>query len=121
KLDDMNAILQIHGNTQVEIGSRVISHIKETKTILNTLDNNVLNINKSILNIDINKPLLSVNDTLNQIVINQKDLYSMYQNNQELSLQSFNSILEMQNVGFNTINDNVNEIFSKMHEIRNHN
>lgn len=121
KLDDMNAILQIHGNTQVEVGSRVISHIKETKTILSTLDNNILNINKSVLNIDLNKPLSTVNDTLNQIVINQKNLFSAYQSNQELNLQNFNSILEMQNLGFNAINDNVNEIFSKMHEIRNHN
>lgn len=121
KLEDMNTILQVQGTAQVEIGSRVISHIKETKTMLTTLDNNIININKSILNIDLNKPLLNVTDILNQIVIHQKDLYSVYQNNQELNLQSFNSILEMQNLGFNTLNENINEIFSKVHEVRNHN
>lgn len=121
KLQDINTILEVQGMGQVEIATRLISTIKEAHSILASVDNNMLIINKNILSIDINKPLLSLNDTLNQIVINQKDLYAMYQNNQELNLQSFNLIIEMQNLGFNAINDNVNEIFSKMHEIRNHN
>lgn len=33
----------------------------------------------------------------------------------------FRIIEQKQNLGFNTINENINEIFGKMHEVRNHN
>jgi len=33
----------------------------------------------------------------------------------------FRIIEQKQNLGFNTLNENINEIFSKVHEVRNHN
>src|SRR3546814_8101685 len=64
---------------------------------------------------------ICLQDLLNQIVINQKDLHLMFQNTQNINLQSFNSILEMQNLGFQATEENLKEIFSKMYEVRNHN
>lgn len=121
KLQDMNAILQAQVESQVEMDIRIISQLKDTKTSLFTLNNNILDINKSILNLDFNKPLVSLNDVLNQIALNQNDFYSMYQNAQETNLQNINAILEAQQVSFNNIQENVNQVFSKVHEIRNHN
>src|SRR3546814_15946241 len=56
---------------------------------------------------------ICLQDLLNQIVINQKDLHLMFQNTQNINLQSFNSILEMQNLGFQATEENLKEIFSK--------
>ena len=121
KLQDISMILEAQSNGQIEIANRVISQIKDTKSILTTLDNDVLNINKSILNLDFNKPFISINDVLNQMVINQKDLYTMYQNTQDMNLQGFNTLFQSQEVYFAHTQEQLNNIFSKVHEVRNHN
>lgn len=121
KLQDINVVLEAQGSGQIELASRIISNIKETKAVLTTVDNNILNINKNILNIDFNKPLVSLNDTLSQIVVNQKDLYTMYQNTQDINLHGFNAIFQSQEAYFIHNQEQIDKIFSKVHEIRNHN
>src|SRR3546814_883719 len=64
KLEDINTILQIQGNGQIDLASRIISNIKETNTVLSALDSNLLSINKNISSLDFNKPLLSLQETL---------------------------------------------------------
>lgn len=121
KLQDMNAILQVQTEANAELSSRIISQIKDTKTNLATLNNNVLDINKSILSLDFNKPLVNINDALNQVVINQKDLYTMYQNTQDIQLQGFNTLFQSQEAYFAHVDEQLNSIFSKVQEVRNHN
>jgi len=121
KLQDISGILEVQGVGQIEIANNIISQIKDTKTSLIALNNNVLDINKSILNLDFNKPLVSVNDVLNQIAVNQKDLYVMYENTQNLNLQGFNTLFQSQEAYFIHNQEQIDKIFSKVHEIRNHN
>lgn len=121
KLQDMNALIQALATSQVEMDSRILVQIKNTVENLTTLNNNILDINKSILNLDFNKPLVNINDALNQVVINQKDLHTMYQNTQDINLQGFNTIFQSQEAYFAHTQEQLNNIFSKVHEVRNHN
>lgn len=121
KLQDMSAIIQAQAESQVEMDSRILVQIKNTVANLTTLNNNILDINKNILNLDFNKPLVNINDALNQVVINQKDLYTMYQNTQDIQLQGFNTLFQSQEAYFAHVDEQLNSIFSKVQEVRNHN
>lgn len=120
-LNEIIKTLRLQANGQLEQANKLIFHINENKDLLTLISNKTSTIDKSILNLDINKPLVSIQDTLNQIHTNQKDLYLNYQNIQDINLQSFNSILEAQHINFNNLQENLDRIFSKVNEVRNHN
>lgn len=111
-LQEVNLSIKTDTKAQIEIAKRLMSALNASNSILATIDTNIANINI---------PIVNIQDSLNNILNTQKEFTSMCQNTQNLNLQNFNSIIEMQNLGFNAINDNINEIFGKIHEVRNHN
>jgi|SRR5690554_605890 len=109
KLRSIESILQIQGTGQVEIASKVISNIKETNNLLNILDSNLT------------KPILNVQDTLTQVITNQENIQNTNTQILDVNLQGFNSIFMAQDTYFMEIQSNLDKTFSKIHEIRNHN
>lgn len=111
-LQETNSLIKTDTEAQIKIAKRLVSIFNESNNVLDTINSNFLSINK---------PILSIHDSLNQILINQKDLYIMYQNIQDVNLQNYNLFIETQNANFVILQENIEKIFSKINEVRNHN
>src|SRR5690606_25619391 len=120
-LQENNALIKADTEIQVKIAKRVISTINDAKVMLSVIDTNIINVNNTLSSFDFIKPFEELKITLTEVVGNQKELDMLIQNSQDLSIQGFNSILEMHNINLDSTHVNMDKLLSKVNDVRNQN
>lgn len=111
-LQEVNSSIKIETEAQIKIAKHLTSILNESKNSLVAIDTNISNINA---------PIDNMQESLTNILNIQKELISMHQNTQDMNLQGFNSIFQHQDTYFAYVDEQINSIFSKLQEVRNHN
>lgn len=117
-IQENNSIAKGQTEINLKIVKRLFSNLNEYSNTLSTINESIINMKDSLIE---KSSINDVQNTLNIIISNQENLLESYNSLLDLNIQGFNSIHISQDSFFVDSQNSLNNTFNKINELRNHN